>query len=199
MAAYSVVRWNDFSRVGLANYNTSEDTTIGILTQAALLGELQTVIVQGTITNNSWNWPTVGVPLWVSTAGVLVDIDPNVSDPITFPTARAPVAKVLSKTQIIFMQGLGAIGPVGPVGPPSAQVEATASTLGNVFLSFDCGGSPPTPTVISSCDPISDPSKNEIQMASSVKYVCAAEEGDTNRTSGSNCPMLSTKKATFQD
>ena len=161
--AYAVVEWNANGQVRLANYNNSEDTTIGIATQEALLGESLTIIVNGVITNEQWNWQTAGATLWVEDDGILTEVDPNISDSITYPQRRAPIARVLGPRQVVFLQGLGAVGPQGPEGPPADQVKASNTILGNVLLTVTplggsgsplvIGGSPAVPLAVGTNDP----------------------------------------------
>jgi hypothetical protein len=103
---YSVVRLVSSSKIKLANYNSIENTVIGIATSDIVLGDTTNMILSGVVENSDWNWDDslLGKPLWVKTNGELVSDDPHETSPSTFTVRQSPVAKVLSKTKIIFNQ-----------------------------------------------------------------------------------------------
>ena len=153
MGAYHVVRYNEFDKVVYAGYNDiNEDQMLGMITEAALLNETVPLVLQGVITNLSWNWPTAGERLWVLENGDLTTTDPNVSDPSTYPNRRVAIARVLSPQKIFFDQGLGGKGDQGEPGPPGVSPPASTGSAGTVFIT-----TPPTqaqlPTVVSDTDP----------------------------------------------
>lgn len=174
MGAYHVVRYSDFNKVTLANYNdVTENQMIGITTEDALNNETTPLVLQGVVTNLDWNWPTVGARLWVETNGTLVDIDPHMSNPSVYPDIRVPVAKVLSPQKVFFDQGLGGKGDTGPQGPQGTSPPASTGTAGTVFIT-----TPPTqadlPTVVSDTDPrLSDarPPLPHIHQATDVSVI----------------------------
>ncbi len=127
LGAYQVVKYNAAGNLELASYNDVESTTIGIVVDSHINGEIATVILQGKITNEQWNWPNVGAELFVETNGNLTETDPNLSTPSVFPVSKPPVARVLNSKEIIFMQGLGKVGPRG-LNPESI------GTIGDVTL-----------------------------------------------------------------
>lgn len=199
LAAYSIVEWFGTGQVRLANYNNSQDTAVGVAVEDTLLGESVTVVVQGVITNEQWNWQNIGAPLWILNNGVLTDVDPNIADPITYPQRRAPVARILAPRQIIFQQGLGAVGPRGPEGPPADQVKATNNVLGNVILSVPplggsgspliVGGSPIAPIAVGTNDPrlaggpfvsLTHLSSPGAHTAANIDFVSYGNIGSTN-------------------
>jgi len=136
LSAFSVVAWVDDGKVDVAQYDDVGNTVVGLLTENITNLEVGAVIVQGSVTNPSWNWTntvSVGATLWVEN-GQLVTVDPNISDPVTYPTQRVPVARVLSKDTVIFEQGLGGIGPRGPAGAGGSLAPADTTNLGVVTL-----------------------------------------------------------------
>lgn len=133
VSKFTVMAYIDDGRVRVAQYNDSSQTVVGMLTEDLLDSEEGAIVLQGVITNLDWNWSTIGVPLWIDN-GNLVNIDPHVSDPITYATSKVPVARVLSSDTIIFEQGLGAVGPAGPPGSIENLPYATTTSLGAVTL-----------------------------------------------------------------
>ena len=137
MAEFSVVAWTADGQIDVAQYDDVGNTVIGMLTEELSNLEVGGVITQGTVTNPAWNWTTgsvtVGATLWVLN-GALVTVDPNISDPTTYPTPRVPVARVLDKDTIIFEQGLGGVGPQGPIGVLEDLPIANTTDLGVVTL-----------------------------------------------------------------
>lgn len=171
VAAFHVVKFSDFNTVVAANYNDTEQTILGIITDNVNFGDTVSVIVQGVITNPAWNWTTVGAELWVQANGELVDVDPNITNPIQYPLSKTPIARVISNKQIIFMQGLGK---EGPRGPASDQTLASTTTLGNVYLTID----PTTtsmPIAVAKDDPDYLNSAIELDTLSNVNVIGASQ------------------------
>jgi hypothetical protein len=127
LAAFDVVKYSGFGRIQPAGYNDTSTTTIGIVTDSAGINTIATVILQGVITNPSWNWATVGAELFILENGELTENDPNLTTPSVYSVSKPPVARVLSATEIIFMQGLGKVGPRG-LSP------ASINTIGDVVI-----------------------------------------------------------------
>lgn len=131
--AYSIVTYKAFDRIGLATYEDISNSIIAIVTADALYGTVANLVLQGIVTNPNWNWANVNTPLWVDTAGVLVDVDPNQVNSLR-PKA-VPIARTLSHDTIFIEQGLGGRGEQGPAGNASALVDlATTTTFGIVKL-----------------------------------------------------------------
>ena len=153
LSKYSVVALDINGTIRTAGYNDVEDRVVAIVTEDLLQGETGNIIVQGTVTNPEWDFSAMeaGTKLYVSN-GTLIRTDPHISNPVEFPNALVPVAKVLSKDSVIFEQGLGGVGPVGPTGSVDNIPPATIATLGGIILSH-----PPTsatlPKVVSDNDP----------------------------------------------
>lgn len=132
MSAFDVVKYSTFGVITPADYNDTETTTIGIIVDDVLLGEIATVVIQGSVINEAWNWPTVGAELWILSNGTLTDSDPNLTNPSLYPTSKVPVARVLSRTEIVFMQGLGKVGPRGAAG--ILENPASLNSVGDVTI-----------------------------------------------------------------
>jgi len=116
LGAWTVVKYTTGGLVTPAEYGDTGSSTIAIVLQDTAVGEVAATIIQGVVKSSIWTWPTIGTELWVSTNGLLVDVDPSISDPLTYPVKQVPVARVLSTTEIIFEQGLGGIGRQGVKG-----------------------------------------------------------------------------------
>ncbi len=127
IAAYDVVKYSGFGTIEPAGYNDIDTTTLGIVVDGHAINEIATVILQGVVANESWTWTTIGAELFILQNGDLTETDPNLSTPSLFPVSKPPVARVLSRTEIIFMQGLGKVGPRG-LNP------ASIGTIGDVVL-----------------------------------------------------------------
>lgn len=127
LAAYDVVKYNSAGRLEDASYNDVETTTIGIITDDVSINSIATVVLQGVVTNEDWNWTTVGAELFVLSSGELTQDDPNLTTPSLYPVSKPPVGRVLNSKEIIFMQGMGKVGPRG-LNP------ASLSTVGDVVI-----------------------------------------------------------------
>lgn len=114
-ARFQVVKFSQFGEVNLATYNDTQTTAIAMELQDVLAGQVGSLCMAGVVTNPSWNWPTVGAPLWIhgSIPGTLTTADPHVTDAGTYFTGKPPVARVISPTSIYFDQGLGGKGDKG--------------------------------------------------------------------------------------
>lgn len=134
ISAYSVVKLSNFGQVSPAVYEDTSETILAIVNEGATTNSATNAIMQGIVVNPGWSWSTPGAPLWVSTNGILVDIDPNISDSVTHPLKKVPIARVLTPTSIFFQQGLGSKGDQGPPGTTSF-FDASTSTKGIVKLS----------------------------------------------------------------
>lgn len=139
IAGFTIVAWVDDGTIGTAQYNHTSTSVVGVLTEDIFLGEVGAVIIQGVVTNPSWNWtggPTpipTGSPLWVEN-GILTASNPHVTDVLTYPTSRVPVARVLGIDTVIFEQGLGGVGDQGPPGSLEALPPANTIDIGAVTL-----------------------------------------------------------------
>lgn len=155
--AYGVVAVQSSGTFLLGSYNDAGNTAIGMALQNIPAGGSGGICIEGTLTNVQWNWTGfIGQLLWISgnQPGGLVTTDPHLSNPIAFPIAQPPVARVLSQDTIMFLQGIGTKGPPGTPGSGGSNVPATPTTQGIVFLSTDSGLFPHPPnTVIADGDP----------------------------------------------
>lgn len=155
--AYGVVAVQSGGTFLLGSYNDAGNTAIGMALQNIPAGGSGAICLEGTLTNVQWNWSgLIGQLLWISGSqpGGLVSIDPHLSNPISFPIAQPPVARVLSQDTIIFLQGIGTKGPPGSPGGGGSNIPATPTTQGIVFLSTDSGLFPHPPnTVVADGDP----------------------------------------------
>lgn len=155
--AYGIVAVQPSGTFQLGSYNDAGNTAIAIALQNIPAGGSGAVCLEGTITNVLWNWTGyVGSLLWISGSqpGTLTTVDPHLSNPISFPVAQSPVARVLSQDTIMFLQGIGTKGPAGTSGSGGSVVPATPLIQGIVYLSTDGGSFPsPTNTVVADGDP----------------------------------------------
>lgn len=134
MAAYQIVRFSNFGEVSLASYNDIQTTAIAISLENLNTDDIGSLAIQGVVTNPTWNWTTVGAPLWVNTVGELTETDPHTVDVLTHPIGKPPIARVLSSTSIFFDQGLGGNNMQGPGSGPLLEF-ASNTTYGITLLS----------------------------------------------------------------
>jgi len=120
---FSVVKLVDFGKILLAGFNDLNTTFIGMAMQNGNVGEVVTMVSQGTITNPVWDWQVPGAPLWVLENGELTEDDPNLVDTVTYPTPKPPIARIITPTQIFFDQGLGGRGAQGDPGEVSLATD----------------------------------------------------------------------------
>lgn len=153
IAKYQVVKFSEFGKINLALYDDEQTTAIAMSMQDINQEQVGTLCMQGYITNPEWNWTTVGAPLWVhgSIPGLLVDIDPHVSDVVNHPIGKSPVARVITPTSVFFDQGLGGKGDKGDQGSTTVPL-ATQSVYGISKLSV-AASDPANPIVVGDNDP----------------------------------------------
>lgn len=164
VAAYQVVTFSQFDKVSLATYDDLQSSAIAIAVTSTNISEVGSFVVQGIITNPSWNWTTVGAKLWVLTGGTLVQYDPHLADNVTYPIGKAPVARVISPTSIIFDQGMGEKGDKGDsaLAGNSSGDAATQFVLGKVKLTH-APVDPGSPYVVETTDPRMSDARTPLQ------------------------------------
>lgn len=133
--AYQVVTFSEFGEISHAKYNDIQNSAVAILLEDVNRYDVGTVCVQGHITNPTWNWQTVGAPLWIDDTGTLIEYDPHVISPLLYPVGKSPVARVITQQSVIFDQGLGGKGDTGSGGADVGL--ATSSNTGVVKLSVE--------------------------------------------------------------
>jgi hypothetical protein len=134
IAKFQIVKFTDFGKISPATYDDIGSTAIAVLMEDLSTNATGTVCVQGHVTNPAWNWTTIGAFLWIDNTSSLTIIDPHVADSFSYPTGRVPVGRVLSKTSVIFDQGLGSKGDKGDPGL-SGVTLATVAVAGVAKLS----------------------------------------------------------------
>lgn len=147
---FSVVKYGDFERVRLAKYEDIGFAVLAIATNSGTHNQTINLVVQGTVTNSDWNWPTVNAELWVDEAGELTDINPSIGNSIR--GQRVPVARVIGRTTIFFEQGLGGVGSGTATVAPVEVQKATNTIYGVSRLSVP-SNSIDDPIVVSTNDP----------------------------------------------
>ncbi len=138
MAAYQIVSIDSLDPTKL-NQATYEDTSVkilGIILNNALLGQQALTNLAGTVDNPNWNWAGPNITLWVDN-GVLVPIDPHVSNPVGHPIKAPPIARTINSTRIYFDQGMGGLGLQGPQGLSGTAIDASFTVKGVTKLSLD--------------------------------------------------------------
>lgn len=101
---FHIVKYVSENTVELANYSDT-NKIIGIITEDTIINDLTNIILDGVITNISWNWTeTIGTHLWINTNGELVSNDPHIIDNISNPIQYNSIAKILSSNSIILRQ-----------------------------------------------------------------------------------------------
>jgi hypothetical protein len=135
MAEFNIVAYSGPGEIRTAQYADAQETITAVLMENLIADQIGVVIPQGMVVNPNWNFTNpIGTPLWIDN-GVLISVDPHITDSITNPIPKTPVARVLSSDSILFEQGLGGVGPKGPKGNVSGQTPASVSSLGSVALS----------------------------------------------------------------
>lgn len=150
IAKHQVVKFSHFGQINLATYNDIQTTMLAMSMEDLLNNQTGTLCAQGVIINPDWNFQTVGASLWVTGSGLLTETDPHITDPITYPVSKVPVARVLSQTSIFFDQGLGGKGDKGDAGDVSPL--ATELVYGISRLSV-AAANPANPIVVGDNDP----------------------------------------------
>lgn len=150
VAKYQVVKFTQFGGVHLAGYDDIQTTVIAMSMEDLIVNQTGTLCVQGVITNPNWNFQTIGAALWVTGAGLLTENDPYVLDPLTHVVSKVPVARVLTRTSVVFDQGLGGKGDKGDSS--STIPVATTTRLGISKLSVSATD-PANPIVVETNDP----------------------------------------------
>jgi hypothetical protein len=153
MAAHTIVAFSGEGEIRTAQYNDAQSTICAVLTESLVLNAVGTVVPQGVVYNDDWDFSAlpVGTAMWVDN-GTLTSVDPHVTNTVLYPTSKPPVARVLSRTGILFEQGLGGVGPKGPTGSITNLPAATPSALGAVVLSTPALNSA-IPIVVGDNDP----------------------------------------------
>lgn len=155
--AYGVVALRSTGTFQLGSYNDTLNTLVGLAIQNIPAGGSGAIALEGTVTNVLWNWTNfIGQLLWISgtNPGQLQTSDPHLDNPIAFPIAGVPVARVVSSDTIMFLQGIGTKGPPGANGNVTGLVPATTTQQGVVYLSTNGGAyTPLTNTVVEQGDP----------------------------------------------
>lgn len=140
IARYYVGKAVGENHVVVATYHDIQDGVLAVSVEDLTLYATGAFVIQGVITNIDWDWTAYppGTPLWIKESGNFVAIDPHVSDVLTYPVAKPPVARVLNKTSIVFNQGMGGKGERGLPGEGSGgstTTPASTTALGIVRIS----------------------------------------------------------------
>lgn len=79
ISEYSVVAFKQDTKIGLCTNVDAEFTAVGVVTEDVNLGEIRTVITNGPVTNEAWNWTVPPMtPLFVNSLGQLTTNPPSV-------------------------------------------------------------------------------------------------------------------------
>lgn len=132
---YHVVRYRDDGTVELADYDHTGNSVLGMAIVDALQQEPVSLVLQGKVHNELWNWAGANITLWVNQHGMLVPSDPY--DLGGRSARRVPVARTLDQHTILFDQGLGGVGERGPAGNMANIAKASGSIAGITKLSLD--------------------------------------------------------------
>ena len=147
---FQVVMYTNFGKINVANYNAIQTTVIAMSMEDLLTGEVGELCVQGVITNPTWNWLTVGAPLWVDDYGLLTSVDLGLTDSTNHPITKVPIARVLTQNSIYFDQGMGGKGDPGEAN--GNLPIATTTVLGIAKLTVPATD-PNNPLVVETNDP----------------------------------------------
>lgn len=100
--AYQVVKFADFGMIIHATYDDIQNTTLLMILEDVTRYDTGILCAQGQVTNPSWNWTTVGAPLWIDDTGALTEANAHAASPLTHPVNKDPIARVLTQTSILF-------------------------------------------------------------------------------------------------
>ena len=103
IARYQVVKFTHFGKINLATYNDTQETVIAMAMEDMLINQTGTLCAQGVIINPEWNFQNVGAPVWIDGYGLLTETNPSITDPMTHPTDKVPVGRVLTPTSIFLV------------------------------------------------------------------------------------------------
>jgi len=105
IAPYQVVKFSDFGVVQHATYTDIGQTALAITTQGILANQSGTVVYEGTIRNQAWNWTGAGVGsnVWIDSTGNLTATDPHLVDPVTYPEGLPPIGRIVDINAITFL------------------------------------------------------------------------------------------------
>lgn len=151
LPAFHVVKWTDFDKVQLADYDDTSNVAVALTLNSATKGNPIELCIQGKIINDAWDWPTVNTALWINENGEFSAIDPF--DISTRAARRVPVARVLDRNTIFFDQGLGGMGEKGDAGDVEGVEFASSTVHGITKLSVD-PNDPEDPIAVGINDPI---------------------------------------------
>lgn len=183
---YYAVAFNTDGQIEPATYNDAGTTAIGLTLQQFNFNGTGAVLLEGTITNPLWNWSGyIGSLLWVSGdfPGTLQPTDPHIDDPVTYQIARVPVARVLTPTTIMFLQGIGTKGDPGPPGSASVPT-ATSAIQGLVLLSTNFNTVAPTPIVVSEVDQRLYDARTPLAHTQAASTIVVTPAGNITATNG---------------
>ena len=172
LSAYQAVRFSEFGKINIATYDDLQTHAIAMLMETVGIGEVGTVIMQGTVTNPDWSFTTVGAKLWVDNSGVIVEVDPHISDPLNYPVGKPAIGRVITPNTIFFDQGLGGVGDRGLPGPAGVVDVATNSIVGVAKLSV-AAVDPTNPIVVGDNDPRIEGDRNPLphnQAATTITF-----------------------------
>lgn len=93
--AFTLVRFTDFNKITVANTNVVNAGAYGIIEVDASPGEVVAVIMEGVITNPTWDWSSIGINavLYSDMSGNLVH---------TAPIGTIPAATVIDRHSILM-------------------------------------------------------------------------------------------------
>lgn len=177
LTKFQVVVFTDFGQIEHATYSDLQGGIVAMLLRDLTTGSVGEVCVQGVVSNTNWNWSTVGAPLWVDSTGALVEIDPHITFVLSYPTAKLPIARVLTANSIIFAQQF----------EKAAQTEgqsagpASTSQLGLVQLATT-PADPTAPIVVVTDDPRLSDARAPLQHTHLATSVFIAPTGTLTGT-----------------
>jgi alpha-tubulin suppressor-like RCC1 family protein len=129
---YTVVAYDTTiaGQIKPANYDDVGQTTIGIALQTIVTSGNGGVLLNGIVQHSGFNFSAdIGKLLYVQDGGTLSINNPHTVDPVTYPTARSPVARVLRKDTIVFDQGIAGNTATATVTNEAPELNITAADL----------------------------------------------------------------------
>lgn len=123
----SVVKFVEFGRVALANYEDTDRYQLAFATTSATTESSLNVLTSGIIEVPSWNWTKVNQHVWVDISGKLTTTDPSTN--VSGRGMQWPVGRVIDPHMIAFAPTLS--------GSPLGGVEATSTALPSTIVKRD--------------------------------------------------------------
>lgn len=100
IGAYTCMKMLSSGNLSIAGPHDVGEYFICLTLSSSVAAQLVDVTHYGIVSNNSWNWQSIGTPIYINITGELTDQNPYVTGATTINAT--PVARTLSSDSIIF-------------------------------------------------------------------------------------------------